>query len=166
MKKNVLRAVYLLMVFVLIASLGTNQVKAGEVSQNGGDDAYFLTSKPFDEEVILDSDANSETSFGFGDMPQLAAGAYRLNFSGDEFTPWNYLYASDQVRVLEGCVGIKLNSASSSFYGATLPLSIPLIYQTDIWNITSDATSGMEPQMNSLKNCKPLTHLPAQILSG
>ncbi|MGI6258533.1 MAG: hypothetical protein ACOYKC_01595 [Anaerolineaceae bacterium] len=125
MKKNVLRAVYLLMVFVLIASLGTNQVKAGEVSQNGGDDAYFLTSKPFDEEVILDSDANSETSFGFGDMPQLAAGAYRLNFSGDEFTPWNYLYASDQVRVLEGCVGIKLNSASSSFYGATLPLSIP-----------------------------------------
>ncbi len=129
MKKKIISVIYLLMVFVLIASLGANPAKAvqdsPEVSQNGGDEAYLLDSKPFDEEIILDSDTSSETSFGFGDMPQLAAGAYRLNFTGDEFKIWNPDRTTNMRRVDVGCVGIKLDSASSNRFGATLPLSIP-----------------------------------------
>jgi len=129
MKKNVLRAVLLLLVFVLIGSMGANQAKAvqdsPEVNQDGGDEVYFLTDKPLDEAVILDRNANSKTSFGFGDMPQLAAGAYRLNFTGDEFKSWNPEDVTKMRRVDFGCVGIKLDGASTNRYGATLPLSIP-----------------------------------------
>lgn len=129
MKKNVLRAVYLLLVFVLIASLGANQAKADVDTpvegQNDGDEAYFLTYQPIDEAANLDLGESSEIMVG-EEMPQLAAGTHRLNFSGAEFHAWNILYATEQVRVNNGCVGIKLDSPSSLSNGATLPLSIPV----------------------------------------
>lgn len=128
MKKNVLRAVYLLLVFVLIASLGANQAKA-EVDtpvegQNGGDEAIFLTLEPIDEETILDLGDSSGIMVG-EEMPQLAAGAYRLNFSGAEFKSWNPAYVDRMQRTRSGCVGVKTPGEETSHYGATLPLSIP-----------------------------------------
>lgn len=128
MKKNVLRAVYLLLVFVLIASLGANQAKADVDTpvegQNDGDEAYFLNYQPIDEAANLDLGESSEIMVG-EEMPQLAAGAYRLNFSGAEFKVWNPGYLENMQRTRAGCVGIKFPGETTTRIGATLPLSIP-----------------------------------------
>jgi hypothetical protein len=64
MKKNSLRIVLLLIVFVLIGSMGANQAKANQdrpdAGQPGEDEIYNLSYQPIDEENILDTGDSSD----------------------------------------------------------------------------------------------------------
>ena len=130
MKKNSLRIVLLLIVFVLIGSMGANQAKANqdspEAGQPGEDEIYNLNYQPIDEENILDTGDSSDDIYS-EEMPEvMAAGKNFLSFSAREFNIWNTIRTPLMKNVDFNCMGIKIeNAADSDRYGATLPLPIP-----------------------------------------